>query len=127
MEETDKVKTAFTCRQFQFKNIRRHGEQFGHRTRSTLRGRAKTKRYKQTKQWVTDYTKPEPMAIAGESHFLKTLCNQWSQLNISNRLLVIRREEPETNTMHELAVVPLNLRRTVLRYMHDNKPSGHLV
>ena len=66
------------------------------------------------------------MAIAGESHFLKTLCNQWSQLKSSNRLLVIRREEPETNTMHELAVAPLNLRRTVLRYMHDNKTSGHL-
>lgn len=78
------------------------------------------------KSWLIDKEKPGSNQINGESHFLRQLIGQWDFLAVENDILVRFNTIPETKTTREQAVVPLKVRKTVLKSMHDNKTSGHL-
>ena len=57
---------------------------------------------------------------------MKSLLNQWSRLSVQQELLVRRWDELGTDQFKWQVVVPLNLRRDVLRYAHDVKTAAHL-
>ena len=78
------------------------------------------------KEWVEKGEKPNSDTIAKESWFVKSMLNQWQLLKIHNGLLVRCWKILGTDNVVWQAVVPLCLRRKVLKYSHDIKASGHL-
>ena len=78
------------------------------------------------KSWVKSGERPTTKAVSSESWFVKSLMNQWNRLEILDNILVRRWDVLGTNFIHWQAIVPLSHRRTVLKYMHDIKASGHL-
>ena len=78
------------------------------------------------KQWMKDGKKPDSRDIASCSFYLKSLWNQWQRLDVVEGLLVRRWDVLGTSVTYWQAVVPLGLRREVLKYCHDVRASGHL-
>ena len=78
------------------------------------------------KEWVEKGEKPKSEIIAKESWFLKSMLNQWQLLDIQDGLLVRCWKVLSADKVIWQAVVPLCLRRKVLKYSHDIKASGNL-
>ena len=78
------------------------------------------------KSCVTSGVKPAYKEVLSNSSFVKSLWSQWPRLNIKDDLLVRYYEVLGTDLVRWQVVVPLNYRRTVLKYTHDIKASGHL-
>ena len=81
---------------------------------------------KTVKEWILQGSRPDSKAIQERSYYLKSLWSQWERLKIKNNLLVRRWDILETGQAVWQAVIPLRQRRTVLRFSHDIKASGHL-
>jgi len=81
---------------------------------------------KTVRNWVEQGSRPEQKDIAGASYFMKSLWGQFDRLQIRDELLVRRWDVLGTDLVYWQALVPLSQRRTVLRYSHDIKASGHL-
>ena len=78
------------------------------------------------KQWLESGERPSTQTVSSESWFVKSLLNQWSRLSVQQELLVRRWDELGTDQFKWQVVVPLSLRRDVLRYAHDVKTAAHL-
>ena len=78
------------------------------------------------KQWLENGERPSAQAVSSESWFVKSLLIQWSRLSVQQELLVRRWDELGTDQFKWQVVVPLSLRRDVLRYAHDVKTAAHL-
>ena len=78
------------------------------------------------KHWLEKGERPTKQAISSESWFVKSLLNQWSRLSVQQELLVRRVEELETDEIKWQVVIPLSMRRDVLKYAHDVKTAAHL-
>ena len=78
------------------------------------------------KHWLEKGERPTKQAISSESWFVKSLLNQWSRLSIQQELLVCHVQELETDEIKWQVVVPLSMRRDVLKYAHDVKTAAHL-
>ena len=78
------------------------------------------------KTCIREGRRPERTQIAEASYFLKLLWSQWPRLEVRNDLVVRKWDVVGTDIVWWQAVLPLSERRTVLKYTHDIKPSGHL-
>ena len=78
------------------------------------------------KEWLEKGEKPKSQSVASESWFVKSLLNQFELLDIQDGLLVRRWKVLGADKVIWQAIVPLCLRRKVLKYSHDIKVSDHL-
>ena len=78
------------------------------------------------KQWLESGERPSTQTVSSESWFVKCLLSQWSRLSVQQELLVRRWDELGIDQFKWQVVVPLSLRRDVLRYAHDVKTAAHL-
>ena len=78
------------------------------------------------KSWVEEGRKPEYKDITNEGYFLRSLWSQWNRLFVKNGILYREWKVVGTDLSQFQVVIPLKERRTVLRYCHDHKSSGHL-
>ena len=81
---------------------------------------------KRLKSWILEGKRPKHTEISEASYFLKCLWLEWPRLEVRDDLVVRRFEVLGTDIVWWQAILPLSQRRTVLRYAHDIKPSGHL-
>ena len=70
--------------------------------------------------------RPTTQAISNESRFVKSLLYQWSRLSIQQELLVRCVEELGMGEIKWQVVVPLSMRRDVLKCVHDVKTAARL-
>ena len=71
------------------------------------------------KDWLEKGEKPKSQSVARESWFVKSLLNQLELFEIQNILLARRWKALGTDKVIWQAIVPLSLRRKVLKYSHD--------
>ena len=81
---------------------------------------------KRLKSWILEGKRPKHTEISEASYFLKCLWLEWPRLEVRDDLVVRRFEVLGTDIVWWQAILPLSERRTVLRYAHDIKSSGHL-
>ena len=78
------------------------------------------------KSWVPSKKRPDYSDISAESYTVKSLWSQWSQLMIRDTILYrVWELEDSKNPVYQ-AIVPFTERRTVLKFSHYSKTSGHL-
>ncbi|CAC5399391.1 unnamed protein product [Mytilus coruscus] len=58
--------------------------------------------------------------------FLRSLWNQWNNLEIRDGLIYRQFEDPATKIVKMQAIIPLSERKKVLQFSHDDKCSAHL-
>ena len=78
------------------------------------------------KQWLTKGVRPKHKDIASESLFVKSLLTQYDRLVCKDKILFRKWENFELKSMKLQAIIPMSLRRTVLKFCHDNRTSAHL-
>ncbi|CAC5379680.1 unnamed protein product [Mytilus coruscus] len=77
-------------------------------------------------EWVEKNERPDYKDISDKGFFLKSLWNQWNNLEIRDGLIYRRFEDPATKIVKMQAIIPLSERKKVLQFSHDNKCSAHL-
>jgi hypothetical protein len=78
------------------------------------------------KQWLTKGVRPKHKDIASESLFVKSLLTQYDRLVCKDNILYRKWENFELKSTKLQAIIPMSLRRTVLKFCHDNRTSSHL-
>ena len=78
------------------------------------------------KSWVDSGVRPGRKELEPESLYLKSLVAQLDQLELHEGIVMRRWEDSENNRVVYQGIVPLRLRREVLKYSHDIRASGHL-
>ena len=78
------------------------------------------------KSWVASKKRPDYSEISAESYTVKSLWSQWSQLMIRDNIIYMVWELEDSKNPVYQAIVPFTEQRTVLKFSHDSKISGHL-
>ncbi|CAG2224639.1 unnamed protein product [Mytilus edulis] len=77
-------------------------------------------------KWVETDERPDYKDISDKEFFLRSLWNQWNNLEIRDGLIYRRFEDPATKIVKIQAIIPLSERKKVLQFSHDDKCSAHL-
>ncbi|VDI78715.1 Hypothetical predicted protein [Mytilus galloprovincialis] len=70
--------------------------------------------------------RPDYKDISDKGFFLRSLWNQWNNLELRDGLIYRRFEDPATKIVKMQAIIPLSERKKVLQFSHDDKCSAHL-
>ncbi|CAG2241485.1 unnamed protein product [Mytilus edulis] len=77
-------------------------------------------------EWVETDERPDYKDISDKGFFLRSLWNQWNNLELRDGLIYRRFEDPATKIVKMQAIIPLSERKKVLQFSHDDKCSAHL-
>ncbi|VDI14075.1 Hypothetical predicted protein [Mytilus galloprovincialis] len=77
-------------------------------------------------KWVETDERPDYKDISDKGFFLRSLWNQWNNLELRDGLIYRRFEDPATKIVKMQAIIPLSERKKVLQFSHDDKCSAHL-
>ncbi|CAG2228370.1 unnamed protein product [Mytilus edulis] len=77
-------------------------------------------------KWVETDERPDYKDISDKGFFLRSLWNQWNNLELRDGLIYRRFEDPATKIVKIQAIIPLSERKKVLQFSHDDKCSAHL-
>ncbi|VDI64717.1 Hypothetical predicted protein [Mytilus galloprovincialis] len=77
-------------------------------------------------EWVEKDERPDYKDISDKGFFLRSLWNQWNNLELRDGLIYRRFEDPATKIVKMQAIIPLSERKKVLQFSHDDKCSAHL-
>ncbi|CAG2197954.1 unnamed protein product [Mytilus edulis] len=77
-------------------------------------------------EWVEKDERPDYKDISDKGFFLRSLWNQWNNLELRDGLIYRRFEDPVTKIVKMQAIIPLSERKKVLQFSHDDKCSAHL-
>ncbi|CAG2211378.1 unnamed protein product [Mytilus edulis] len=77
-------------------------------------------------KWVETDERPNYKDVSDKGFFLRSLWNQWNNLELRDGLIYRRFEDPATKIVKMQAIIPLSERKKVLQFSHVDKCSAHL-
>ncbi|CAC5380719.1 unnamed protein product [Mytilus coruscus] len=133
LAENDKHKTAFATRRglFQFR-VMPFGlccaAQTFERLMETILAEIQKNDHdlKIVTEWVEKDERHDYKDISDKGFFIRSLWNQWHNLELRDGLIFRQFEDPATKIVKMQAIIPLSERKKVLQYSHDDKCSAYL-